>query len=245
MLIVVAVNHLLDVVVGVVIVAVADVPPAAAGGDGAGDWRNGASLSPIIVANGATLETTPLSVPLAPSLPKDGLGESGDGSTGSAPGDSPPDAPSSCPSALTAPEGRCEIVAGTLKWYPLGKVRPGVWGMHRGEFLCLSDGQCGVHVGNTAGRGWSEAPVVPGGPCLRAIARNWLSSSLLRRENPGRCSCRSPPCRRCLFVDFPPVEVDTVAVVASADAGNSCLSHPAMDAQLPKLGLLRRTPEWG
>ena len=49
-MVVVAVNHLQDVVVSVVITAVSDVlpvaEPVANGGNGAGDWRNGPPLSP-------------------------------------------------------------------------------------------------------------------------------------------------------------------------------------------------------
>ena len=80
MMIVVVVNHLLDVVVVtfvviVVIAVVADVltvaDPVAYGGNGAGDWRDRLSLSPIPAALRATLETTPLPAPLGPSLSKD------------------------------------------------------------------------------------------------------------------------------------------------------------------------------
>ena len=72
---VVAVNHLLDVVVvaSVVIALVSDVLPVAdpvsAVGNGAGDWRDRLTPSPIIVPTIATQETVQLPVPLVPSLP--------------------------------------------------------------------------------------------------------------------------------------------------------------------------------
>ena len=71
---VIAVNHLLDVVVFVVVALVSDVllavGPVLRGGNGADDWQDKPSLFPILTTPLSILETTPLAPSLLPMSPR-------------------------------------------------------------------------------------------------------------------------------------------------------------------------------